>query len=323
MAYYLALDIGGTNLKAGLTNDRYEILDKAYTKTLADRRSGREIMAACIELCQSLMRRADLTAEQISAIGIGAPGTVDDSKGELRHASNLDLNLCPAREIFQEQFNCPIHVVNDANAAALAEARMGAGRGVKDSVLITIGTGIGGGLVLNGSLYSGFNDAASELGHHVIVVDGRPCTCGRKGCLEQYVSAAALVRDTEELVAQEPNSIIAKIAQEDGKVSGRTLFAALRENCQEAEKLSERYFNYLAEGIGNVVNFLMPELVIIGGGISHEGERIPRELNRRLPEKTFSLYSRAQTRVVLAELGNDAGLIGAAIYAREEADKVQ
>ncbi len=317
MSLYLAYDIGGTNLKAALVDESYQIIDRANCKAEARERSGEDILDSCLDLAMTLLQRQHLEPCELKAIGMGAPGLVSEELGEFVRATNLNFLHLPVREIVQARLKRPVHLVNDANAAALAEAKLGAGRESSSSVLIILGTGLGAGICFDGKLFTGFNGMASELGHHVIAAGGQPCGCGRRGCFEQYVSATALIRETEAAIAAAPDSLLASLAQRDGKVSGRTAFAAAEKHCPIAGALLSHYYENLAEGLANVINTLMPEVIILGGGLSHAGEVLRRNVEEKIQKKLFLDALVPSTCILLAELGNDAGLIGAALYAEQ------
>lgn len=316
---YLSLDIGGTNLKGALVTSEGEIVHKASIKAEAQSRTGEEILRACAKLLEDILRQTNTDKTKILGVGIGAPGVCDNLLGELRYATNLKFDQLPARKIMGECFDCPIAVLNDANAAALGEALKGTGSDYKSSVMITLGTGVGGGIIIDGKLYAGFNDAASELGHHIIKMDGELCSCGKHGCMEAYVSATALIRQTTRMIEQHPDSLLAELARKRGKVSGRTPFEALEKGCPYAKEVVDTYLRYLAVSIGNIINMLMPELIILGGGISHEGDHLLEPLRKLIPEYAFLTGVRAEPQIAVATLGNDAGLVGAALYAKDYA----
>ena len=206
----------------------------------------------------------------------------------------------------------PVYIENDANAAALGEALAGAGQGAKSCVCITLGTGVGSGVVLDGKVYGGFNFAATEIGHTVIVVDGEPCTCGRNGCWEAYASATALVNQTKAAMKEHPDSLMHAVTAEQGRVSGRTAFDAMRKGDAVAKQVVDTYIGYVACGLTNVVNIFQPEVLCIGGGICNEGDTLLVPLKQKLKQDRYSKYSACQTRLCVATLGNDAGIIGAA-----------
>ena len=213
-----------------------------------------------------------------------------------------------------DKLGCPnVYVENDANCAALGEAVAGCGHGAKDFVAVTLGTGVGSGIIIDGKIVSGANNAGGECGHTVIVVDGEPCTCGRKGCWEAYASATALINQTRRAMEEYPDSIMHELAKEEGKVSGRTAFDAMRRGDIAGIKVVDKYCKYVACGLINLVNIFQPEIICIGGGICNEGETLLRPIRRYVESERYSVYSKIQSKICKAELGNDAGIIGAAI----------
>lgn len=207
----------------------------------------------------------------------------------------------------------PVYVANDANCAALGEAYAGCGNGSKNFVAVTLGTGVGSGIIIDGKIVTGVNCAGGECGHMVINVDGEQCTCGRKGCWEAYASATALIRQTKAAMEKYPDSVMHKIAEEEGKVSGRTAFDAMRKGDIGGIEVVNNYIKYVSCGLINLVNALQPEIICIGGGICNEGETLLKPLRRFVQAERYSIYSKIQTKIMKAQLGNDAGIIGAAL----------
>ena len=315
--YRIGIDLGGTNIAAGIVNEKFEIIAKDSTPTMAER-DGEEIVKDIAALCKKLCAEQNLTEADITSLGIASPGVVDDNSGEVIYANNLNFRHFPIIPLLKKYLNISeMHIDNDANAAAWGEAIAGAAKGSSSSVMITLGTGVGGGIVSDGKVFKGFNSAAGELGHIVIRVDGRQCTCGRKGCWETYSSATGLIRSTEEKMAEcrEKNipTLMQTLADERGKVNGRTAFDALRMGDKAAEEVVNEYVHYLASGIASMINIFQPEVLSIGGGISNEGDFL---LERLVPEVRAQQYGTEflpQTDIRIAKLRNDAGIIGAAV----------
>ncbi|MDO5737764.1 MAG: ROK family protein [Eubacteriales bacterium] len=318
MKFYLSYDIGGTNLKVAIIDENFRILGKKSTKANAKERSGEQVIEVSIQLGKDLISELDLNCDSMLAIALGAPGLVDDHSGRFVRASNLNFNDLAVRDLFQKEFSKPVFLINDANAAALAEAELGAGKETDTSVLLILGTGLGAGICIDHKIYTGYSGLASELGHHVIELNGRPCSCGRNGCFEQYSTAGALIRLTEEAIEEEPESILAAEVRDAGRVSGHTAFSAAKKGCSAAAAVLDQYYEYLAEGVANVINFLMPELIIIGGGVSGAGQVLVDGIEAKLDGKVFTAPGCPKTRLVLAAMGNEAGLLGPAIYAATE-----
>ncbi len=315
--YYIGIDLGGTNIVASVVDDNYEI--KATSKTPTNSpRSADEIFDDIAAVSFEAVKAAGLKMEDIEFIGMGTPGTVN-ADGVIEFANNLAFNNVPARRMLSERLSKPeerIFIENDANCAALGEAYAGVGNGAKDFVAVTLGTGVGSGIIIDGKIVNGVNYAGGECGHMVIVVDGEQCSCGRKGCWEAYASATALIRQTKMAMEEYPDSIMHKLAKQEGKVSGRTAFDAMRLGDIAGIKVVDTYIKYVACGLINIVNALQPEVICIGGGICNEGETLMKPLRRFVLAERYSIHSKIQTKIVRAELGNDAGIIGAAILGK-------
>ncbi len=309
--YTIGIDLGGTNIVAAVVNEKYEILASAKTPT-AMPRSPKEIFDDIAKVSKEAVIEAGISLDDIESVGLGTPGTVN--KGIIEYANNLGFDHIDAVGMLKERLgDKPVYVENDANCAALGEAYAGCGNGCDNFVAVTLGTGVGSGIIVDGKLVTGVNSAGAECGHTVIVVDGAPCTCGRKGCWEAYASATALINQTKESMEAHPDSIMHELAAEEGKVSGRTAFDAMRRKDAAGIAVVDKYIKYIAAGLTNLVNIFQPEILCIGGGICNEGETLLRPLRRYVEAERYSIYSEVQTKLMKAELGNDAGVIGAAI----------
>lgn len=314
MTYNVGIDLGGTNIVAGVVDENNKILEKASRKTNLPR-AAEAIMDDMIEATKEAVEKAGLTMEQIDSIGVGSPGIANIETGCIEYANNLKFFNVPMGEYIGKILNKPIYVANDANAAAYGEYLAGAGKDANHVVCITLGTGVGGGVVINGKLLTGFNHAGGELGHIVIEVDGAQCTCGRKGCFEAYASATALVRMTEEAMDANPDSKMWPMSKEDGKVSARLAFNAMRAGDTAAKGVVDKYIKYLSSGIASVINVFMPEIVCLGGGVCNEGDPLLLPVRELVAKEVYTsnLPSfQKNTKIVIAQLGNDAGIIGAA-----------
>lgn len=309
----IGIDLGGTNIVAAVVNDEnYEILAKAKTPT-AMPRTAEEIFDDIAMVSKQAMAEAGITISDVYSVGLGTPGTVN-AEGIIEYANNLGFDHIPAKDMLIERLGCDnVHIENDANCAALGEAYAGCGNGAKNFVAVTLGTGVGSGVIVDGKIVSGVNHAGGECGHSVIVVDGEPCTCGRKGCWEAYASATALINQTKAAMEQYPDSVMHELAKEEGQVSGRTAFDAMRRGDIGGIKVVDKYIKYVSCGLINLVNIFQPEVICIGGGICNEGETLLRPLRRYVESERYSVYSKIQSKIVKASLGNDAGIIGAAI----------
>ena len=313
--YYIGVDLGGTNIAVGITDENGHILVKGKVPT-GKERHGDEIIADMGALCASLVKEAGLTFDDIAYAGVAAPGSVDPQNGEIKYANNINMFHYPLAQKLMEHIPVKkVYLENDANAAALAEAKAGAGKGYQDVIMITLGTGVGGGIVIGGKLYSGFNYAGAELGHVVIEYNGRPCTCGRKGCWEAYSSATALITMTKEKMDETRDTVMWELCENGAKkVSGRTAFKAAKMGDKAGTEVVEKYIDYLACGITNMVNIFQPEVLCIGGGVCGEGDYLLDPLKKIVDRDQYgSAAHDDKTILKIAELGNDAGIIGAAL----------
>lgn len=311
--YRIGVDLGGTNIVAGVVDEFYKIVAKAKRKTACPRPAG-EILADIAACVNEAVKTAGITMDEVKSIGIGTPGSVNKRMGIIEYANNLGFDKVPARDILLKYFDKPIYIENDANCAALGEAVAGAGGNVENFVAITLGTGVGSGIIVNGKIVNGCNDAAGEMGHSVIVVDGEPCTCGRKGCWEAYSSATALVRQTKAAMEENKASLMWEVVDGDiAKVNGRTAFDAMRKGDTAAKQVVDTYIRYLAAGVTNVVNTFQPDVLCIGGGIGCEGEPLLAPVREYVAKERYSIHCGKQTQICSAVLGNDAGVIGAAL----------
>ena len=317
--YRIGIDLGGTNIAVGLVNvvssndeKKYELVKKLSTPTLAQRPAS-EIMDDMAAVCKKLCEETGIGFDKIEAIGIATPGLANCEKGVVEYANNLPFKNFPLAEMLSTRLGFDnVSIANDANAAALGEAVAGAAKGTTSSVMITLGTGVGGGIVLDGKLLCGFNFAAGELGHIVIEVDGVPCTCGRRGCWEAYSSATALVRMTNEKIEEcKASGRYTKMAEAE-RVSGRTACDCMRAGDEAAKEVYDKYIHYLAIGLANIINIFQPEVISLGGGISGEGQSLIDSLLPIVRKEQYGGNLEKQTAIRIAELGNDAGIIGAA-----------
>ncbi|MBR6849698.1 MAG: ROK family protein, partial [Lachnospiraceae bacterium] len=272
MTYFVGIDLGGTNIKAGVVTGEGKLLNRVSIKTNAER-SMEEIITDMGRLARQAIEDAGISETDVSAIGIGSPGTPDNKAGTLVYATNLPFVNAPMRKIIRGVIDLPVYIDNDANCAAMAESVSGAAADVADSVTITIGTGIGCGVIINNRIFSGFNQAGSEFGHTVLVSGGQQCSCGRKGCFEAYSSASALARMTGEAAKANPTSKLNDlISENEGKLNAKIAFEAMRLGDEVAKNVVDTYIEYLSDGLANVINAFMPEVLLIGGGVCNEGD---------------------------------------------------
>lgn len=310
--YYVGIDIGGTNIAAGVVDENYKIVGTAKLKTKMPR-PAEEIIDDIALSAQLAVSNVGLTMNDIKSIGVGCPGQIDPSTGVVNFSPNLKFHLVPLGDMLRERLNKKVLIENDANAAALGEALAGSAKNTDSAVIVTLGTGVGGGIIINGKIYSGHNYAGAEIGHMVIKESGILCGCGRKGCFEQYASATALIRQTKNAMRKDPSSLMWKLTGGDlNKVTGHTAFDAMRKGDSTAKKVVKRYIEYIGCGIINLVNIFQPEICCIGGGICNEGEELMAPLRAYIEKERFSRYCDVQTKISTTSLRNDAGIIGAA-----------
>ena len=277
--YAVGIDLGGTFIKGGVTDDLGNII--VYDKVATEAEKGDKAVSKNIsKLCLDLLKTAHMTAADVRGAGMGVPGMIDSENGEVVYANNLKWSHFRISDAVNKQTGLKVTISNDANVAALGEAKFGEGKGCKNTVMITLGTGVGGGIVLDGKLYEGNASAGAELGHMVIVKDGLSCSCGRRGCLEAYASASALVRDTKRAVQQHPDSKMSEAQEIDGTTAFR-----YRDSDPYAKDVLDKYFGYLACGIINFANVFRPEKVILGGGICAEKEGLTAPLQKIVDEE--------------------------------------
>ena len=312
--YRLGIDLGGTNIVAGVVDKKYKIVAKASCKTAVPRPES-EICDSMAEVAKKAVEKAKLTMDDIESVGIGVPGAVNPKTGVIEYSANLFFHNWEVVEMMEERLGKKVHIENDANAAALGEYLAGSAKGAKNAVAITLGTGVGGGIIIDGKIYSGSNFAGAELGHMVIVKDGKECACGRRGCWETYASATGLINLTKQKILSEKLefSYMLKLCDGDiNKVNGRTAFDAMRDGDPTAKSVVEEYISYLSCGLVNIINIFQPDVLCIGGGISNEGENLLAPVRSYVERERYTKHNDKQTVICKCTLGNDAGIIGAA-----------
>lgn len=305
--YRIGIDLGGTNIAVGVVNDRYEIVARRSVPTGAER-PAEEVIRDMGDAVEEALRQAGLTAVDCASMGVGSPGACDPQTGVVKRAYNLNWFDVPVCRMLHQRFGIPVRLGNDANCAALAEVVAGAAVGCQDMVLITLGTGVGSGIISRGKILSGLRGGAGEAGHMLLVLDGEPCTCGRRGCWEAYSSATALIRQARQAAAEHPESLLAGAEE----ITGKTVFDAADRGDETANAVVDRFCDYLGAGVTNIVNALAPEVILIGGGISRQGERLLAPVRRYVERNCFGGLEGAIPIFAAARLGNDAGIIGAA-----------
>lgn len=312
MKYYIGIDLGGTFVKAGVVDENCNIVAKASVDSADVAGDAEKVADRMAECARQALANANLTMDDVESIGIGTPGSVDPNTGMIIYANNLNFLNTPMRQYLEARTGKKIYLENDANVAAYGEVLAGAAKGYNDAIVITLGTGVGGGIIIDGKIYSGFNHFGGELGHAVIVKGGRQCTCGRKGCLEAYSSATALIKMTQEAMEANKDSKLWEVAKTLEEVNGKTAFDAMRLGDPVGAEVVNQYIQYLGCGLANYVNIFQPEILLIGGGISKEGETLLAPLREILKEETYGISGVKSTTLKTCTLGNDAGTIGAA-----------
>ena len=312
--YYIGIDLGGTNIAAGIVDENGRTLVKDSTPTLAQRPNSEVVEDMC-SLCERLVKNADIDMDDIGAIGIGCPGTVDTRNAEVVFAANTNMEKLYIGDMIEKRLNKPVYADNDANAAAYGEYIIN-GKGAESFVLITLGTGVGGGIIIDKKLYHGFNQAGAELGHITLVSGGEQCSCGKKGCWEAYASVTALIRQTKQAMDEHPESSMNKWVENYGKVSGRTAFECAKQEDAAAKTVVDNYIRYVADGLVSILNIFQPERICVGGGISKEGDYLMNPLKKLVYKDDFNRHM-PKTAIETASLFNGAGIIGAALAARD------
>ena len=310
--YRIGIDVGGTGIKVGVIDEQLKVLAEKYIYTFTDIPFSEQIerIVNCVfEAAES----AGLEKKQIISVGVGIPGIANQATGEVIKCTNMGWHHVPFREEFQKHLDVPVLIDNDANVAALAESVAGISKGTSSSVFITIGTGIGSGIIINNRIWNGFHGIGGEFGHVIFKVDGFPCTCGNRGCLERYCSATALIRMAREAIADNVNSVMMNMVSNDiTKIEARTVIDAARKEDPVALDVYNTYIHYLAQAIAGITNLLDPEVIVIGGGVSKAGDFLLSPLRRAY--SGYVIYNdQPMPDIKLAILGSEAGIIGAAM----------
>lgn len=310
--YRIGIDLGGTNIKVGIVDDNNTIIKMSSTSTLVNR-SYHEIIKSMAEETYSLLDEENISITSCSYLGIGSPGLVNSKSGVVEYSNNFGWENVPVLEELRKYFDIPLYISNDANCAVLGEVVAGAAKGCDNVVLLTLGTGIGSGIILNGKLFEGGHTGGAEFGHNVLIANGEVCTCGRKGCYEAYASATALIRDTKRAALQHKESLINVLSNNDlSRVTGKTAFKAMVGGDPAAIEVISNYIKYLSEGIINVINLLRPDKVLISGGVCNQGDILTKPVNAYVKKYCFAKDRAYTAPVTIAALGNLAGIIGAA-----------
>ncbi len=314
--YNIGIDLGGTNIAAGIVSNDGKVILKHSVPTQRER-AYTEIVADMVNLCEQLMSEIKTTNPEITiaSVGMGIPGTINSKDGMIVFSSNLPFINTPITELMHKALNLPIYIENDANAAAIGESICGVTKGTNSSITITLGTGIGGGVIIDNRILTGSYFAGGEVGHHVLSIDGRPCPCGRKGCWESYASATALINFAKEIASNNKDSgILREVGGDIEKIEAKTVFDAADHGDKEAAELIDKYYAYVGEGLANMINIFQPEVIAMGGGVCARGASILAPIREYVKTRTYgyAVSPLPTTRIELAVLGNDAGIIGAA-----------
>lgn len=318
--YYIGIDLGGTNIKGGIY-DGEKVLIKNEIKTGSI--NAFKVLDNITLLINQMLHSLKLELKQVNAIGVGIPGMIDSKNGKVLYSNNLKWEDVDFIKELKSRllFPVPVYISNDANVAALGESEFGAAKKYKDSILVTLGTGVGGGIIIDDKIFEGNLGAGAELGHMVLKVNGEKCTCGRKGCFESYSSATGLIRQTKKAMKKDKNSQLWKncCGQVDN-ISGKTAFDGYYTD-KTAKDVVDNYITYLAEGLCNLANIFRPEVIILGGGISKQGEMLVNLVKEKFNKRLYGTGIGPQVDIKLAELRNDAGFLGAIALAMSKYKK--
>lgn len=311
-SYKIGVDIGGTTIKIGVFNEEYEILKKGSVQTPAENLP--DSMFDCIsDAVHEFMDELGIVPEKCKGIGVGCPGVVDSGKGNVRYSNNIKMeNVALVKEL-QQRLSCPVFINNDANCAALGEQVAGVAKGCHDIVMFTLGTGVGGGIILDGKIFEGGHAGGAEIGHILNGDEGRICTCGRRDCLESYASATALIGEALKAAKENPEGKLWELCgKQEAGMNARIVFDAADAGDAQAQSIVENYIKHLSDGILDIVNIFRPDAIVLGGGISAQGERLTVPVEKYLREYSFGKEKVKIPKILIAQNGNDAGIIGAA-----------
>ena len=307
----IGIDIGGTSIKGAAVTKEGKVLDVFSLKVIKGE-PQEETINNLIALTNKYIKEQGFKKEEILGIGCGVPGVMDTKTGVVTYSNNLQWYELPIVEMMEKGTGLKVRITNDANAAALGEQRFGAGKKYKNIVMVTLGTGVGGGVVIDGKLFEGNHGKGAELGHTVVVVDGELCSCGRRGCLEAYASTTGLIRETKKAMEAHKESKLWELAEKSGKVDARIAFEADRMGDPTGHELVENYVKYLGEGLMNYFNVFRPEAVVLSGGVANEGEYLLSRLRAYFEPRHYGFRGTPKVELLTSELGYDSGKIGAA-----------
>ena len=307
----VGIDVGGTSIKGATIKSDGTVLDRFSMPV--DKFAAPEVEVG--KLCELVndCLASHTYDEEIVGIGIGIPGSVDNNTGRIVRLTNLPTwNDFAIASFMQERCKLPVKMVNDADAAALGEAKLGRGKDVDYMLMFTLGTGVGGGIVINKEIYNGNKGMGAELGHITVEHNGRQCGCGRKGCLEAYASATALINETKKAMEAHPESKLNEVAKELGIIDARVAFRAEERGDEVAHKVVEEYIMWLGEGLISYCNIFRPNMIVLSGGVANEGENLLARVRKYLKDHSYGMPGSAPVEVEQGKLGYDSGKIGAA-----------
>ncbi len=311
--YNIGIDLGGTNIAAAIIDETSSIVRKGSVPTLRER-DYTLIVKDMATLALKLVKEHGLEITDIHSVGIGSPGIVDTENGLIVYANNLHFKNTPIRDEFNKYFKVPVYIENDANAAAYGEFIAGVGEKYSDFVAVTLGTGVGSGVIINNKIITGAYHGGAELGHMVIQVGGSTCSCGRKGCWEEYSSATALIREGKKAaIAHEKSKLNELIDGDIDKMNAKIVFDAAQAGDKVASDIIEWYIDYLAIGLVNLINIFQPQAIALGGGVSAQKENLIKPLKEKMINEIYGGIENLKTELLVCKLGNDAGIIGAAM----------
>ena len=307
----IGIDIGGTSIKGAAVTSEGKVLE-VYSMPVEKGEPQETTINKLIDITNKYLNEHGYNKDSVKGIGIGVPGAIDSKHGVCSASNNLGWSELPIQKMMEEGTGLPVRITNDANAAALGEARYGAGKEFQNIIMITLGTGVGGGIVIDGKLYEGNEGKGAELGHTLLVLGGHKCTCGRNGCFEQYASATALIRDTKVAMDKNPDSMMWDLFNKYGKVDGRVAFDAAKAGDKIANEVVDQYVYFLSEGLLNYCNIFRPEAIILSGGIANAGDFLIDKIKLYLKDHIYGFPATPAVDVKVSELGYDSGKIGAA-----------
>ncbi len=313
MKHYLGIDLGGTKIAAGVVDENYQLVSRASLATGAGRAFDL-VLSDIVKVAQQALEKASLSLADMRSLGIGTPSCINPKTGLLVFANSMCWENAPVKDQLTARFGRHLSFANDADCAALGESLAGAAKSFENVVMVTLGTGVGGGIILNGQIFNGCDQMGAEVGHTTLVFEGEPCSCGKRGCLEAYASGSALVKQTQAAMKANPDSLLHSLSGGNlSKVDGNIAFLASNAGDPTAMAVIDRYLSYVAAGIANLVTIFRPKVVLIGGGVCQQGDALLNPINQKLEDYVFAYSAIGAPKVRIASLGNDAGIIGAAM----------